>query len=279
MPWCPKCKTEYREGIDVCSDCGTKLVASLEQTIDFDKASMLNFLYGPEEQVESIRKYLSKVGKLKAYSLFNEKKEIYELFIKPEDQAVATQLVNQFFEQVNAQKISDEGANTSAPKQQRMPSKQAYRSAKERAADHKSSAIILFVLGLLGVTAIVLMATGVFDFVSLSGMGAILTYSVMGGFFLMFLIMSFVSFKSYKELQQVDTAENNTNKQLDDFCAQYLTKEIIDGKVSSLISDESQEYFYRAEFMRQVLSEKFPELGPSFLEDYIDNKYGEIFES
>lgn len=24
--WCPKCKTEYRDGITECADCGTKLV-------------------------------------------------------------------------------------------------------------------------------------------------------------------------------------------------------------------------------------------------------------
>ncbi len=27
MPWCPKCKTEYREGFKVCADCGSELVA------------------------------------------------------------------------------------------------------------------------------------------------------------------------------------------------------------------------------------------------------------
>lgn len=27
MPWCPKCKNEYREGITVCADCGCELVA------------------------------------------------------------------------------------------------------------------------------------------------------------------------------------------------------------------------------------------------------------
>lgn len=26
MPWCPKCKTEYREGFHICSDCGQALV-------------------------------------------------------------------------------------------------------------------------------------------------------------------------------------------------------------------------------------------------------------
>ena len=26
MPWCPKCKSEYREGFTVCADCGGALV-------------------------------------------------------------------------------------------------------------------------------------------------------------------------------------------------------------------------------------------------------------
>ena len=31
MPWCPNCKTEYREGIKVCADCGAALVAELKE--------------------------------------------------------------------------------------------------------------------------------------------------------------------------------------------------------------------------------------------------------
>ena len=32
MPWCPKCKNEYREGFTVCSECGVELVDSLEES-------------------------------------------------------------------------------------------------------------------------------------------------------------------------------------------------------------------------------------------------------
>lgn len=30
MPWCPKCKAQYRDGIEVCADCKVELVNSLE---------------------------------------------------------------------------------------------------------------------------------------------------------------------------------------------------------------------------------------------------------
>lgn len=44
MPWCPKCKTEYREGFRVCADCGSELVEKLaEETADeeFDEPAEL----------------------------------------------------------------------------------------------------------------------------------------------------------------------------------------------------------------------------------------------
>lgn len=42
MPWCPKCKTEYRQGFKTCSDCKSELVEELEQIMkneiyDYDR--------------------------------------------------------------------------------------------------------------------------------------------------------------------------------------------------------------------------------------------------
>ena len=43
MPWCPKCKTEYREGFTVCADCGSELVD--EEPEDFSVEE------GPEDEL------------------------------------------------------------------------------------------------------------------------------------------------------------------------------------------------------------------------------------
>ena len=42
MPWCPKCKNEYREGITVCADCNVPLVEDFSTAIAADKTLVFN---------------------------------------------------------------------------------------------------------------------------------------------------------------------------------------------------------------------------------------------
>lgn len=48
MPWCPKCETEYREGITVCADCGSALVESLSAQEEFPASKT------PEEMIQNM---------------------------------------------------------------------------------------------------------------------------------------------------------------------------------------------------------------------------------
>lgn len=61
MPWCPKCKVEYREGFSICSDCGTYLVDKLppeeneinNDYIDYDENIKFTFLISVENRIKS----------------------------------------------------------------------------------------------------------------------------------------------------------------------------------------------------------------------------------
>ena len=57
MPWCPKCETEYREGILTCADCGSALVEELITSGDNDDAmEEPAFLSPVESDVEDMSK-------------------------------------------------------------------------------------------------------------------------------------------------------------------------------------------------------------------------------
>ncbi|MFA6808517.1 MAG: hypothetical protein WCR27_05950 [Eubacteriales bacterium] len=45
MPWCPKCKTEYREEIQICSDCGSDLVEKLDVEEEYEDKEYIQYQY------------------------------------------------------------------------------------------------------------------------------------------------------------------------------------------------------------------------------------------
>lgn len=48
MPWCPKCKTEYREGFETCADCGETLTVQAQ-----DAAIRLSALSRLRQMIET----------------------------------------------------------------------------------------------------------------------------------------------------------------------------------------------------------------------------------
>jgi len=53
MPWCQKCKTEYRGGVTRCSDCGSELVEVLQQIEEYPKNDSESFLMSVRDRIEA----------------------------------------------------------------------------------------------------------------------------------------------------------------------------------------------------------------------------------
>ncbi len=93
MPWCPKCRNEYVEGMEVCVDCGSPLVESLEET----KSNPL--IFGDKEQMERLEKFLT-YNKLKTVSISEDEKEgVYELYVSDEERQKAAMATRVFLQQ------------------------------------------------------------------------------------------------------------------------------------------------------------------------------------
>jgi len=79
MPWCPNCKTEYREGIKTCADCGAALVAVLDI-----KAEMHDLCILPNEAASTQLISFLKYSGIDAKAEFLSPDEGFKILV-PED--------------------------------------------------------------------------------------------------------------------------------------------------------------------------------------------------
>ena len=87
--------------------------------------------------------------------------------------------------------------------------------------------------------------------------------------------MGFLSIKSYKKFEIKATEEDNLTKNLDAWCKDNLTKELIDADLEE--TEEELLYFVRTEKMKELICNKFMNLDAAFLDSFIDDIYPEIF--
>ena len=101
MPWCPKCKNEYKAGIKVCADCGCELVD--------EESAEKAFTFGEKEDMEALADFLH-FNKINSTRIeFDEKDQVYELYIPEKEWEKAGKLRNIHVQEMR--KEADNGEN------------------------------------------------------------------------------------------------------------------------------------------------------------------------
>lgn len=272
MPFCPKCKNEYRKGFTECHECKIPLVESLDEADEIQIKPKRVFDVNDERSYEFLDQYKEddeeeEVSEIVSYSdlTFSEK----QFQKNEEDDDDDLEVVAPISEQMMRQRQIAEAIRKQS----------SYVDKKQKIEDYKSSGFVLTLVGGVGLVALVLLYLGIIP--GFSGLKS--NYMFMGVMlvmFIVFIIAGIVSFAQIKTIILEAEADDDLISRVNQFFDEYLTveklaKEVVCGKKDT----EEELYFKRTEYMTRVLLQKFPEMNESLREKIIDDKYGEMYEN
>ncbi len=286
MPWCPKCRNEYVEGMKICADCGADLVESLE------KRESIPLIFGDEEQMKKLKEFLTYSGFITADLAKDEKEGVYELYVGEAERQKAAAAVRVFLQQEaemdGKAEVSSPGKDTQGDteeekegdmqEQKEEAGRGLYQDSAKQAADNRSSGYMLMVIGGLGLIAVGLIAAGIIRLPSIMINKYIFCF-VMGALFLLFFLMGTAAIKSSKSLEKKAATESVLLSEIRQWCGENISA----GKIDEGLLQEEQEgeeikYFKRTDKMKQMISRQFMNLDEGFLDSFVDDYYQTVFE-
>lgn len=284
MPWCPKCKSEYREGFTVCADCGCELVE--EEQVD----ERVTLTFGDEDQMKALEAFLKSNQILGVELKRDESDGLCELLVDRKSKQKALSVLQVFIIQENHraeeerrtageqfdEEEAEEQLREAATARRAFGSSSLYQDSSQRADENRSSAWVLLFVGILGLAAVML---GIMGILPLNLGNPYLFYGVMGAIFVLFVVAGVVSMKNAKIFAGKAESENSLRSTMLDWCRQNFDGQAIDREIG--IGDDSEEvrYFNRTAYLREKLNHQFVNLDQNFLDQFIDDQvYGMVFE-
>ena len=283
MPWCPRCKSEYREGFTVCADCGCMLVA------DEQPKTLVPLTFGEREQMEALQDFLRYNGIKDSELVIDEQDGQSELRVVPAELERAAAAVRVFLSQeeqrneaegANAQGIDTDGEDEAqellreaSTVRKAFQGSSGYQDSSQRADDNRSSAWILLIIGVLG---LVLVTLGIAEVIPLQLGNPYLFYGVMIAVFLLFLVTGVMSMRSAKFFAKKAESENSLRSTLLDWCKENLKSDEIDREVSAADTPEEVLYFSRTSYIKEKLNHQFLNLDQDFLDMFVDDHVYEM---
>lgn len=177
-----------------------------------------------------------------------------------------------------SENVSFSGEEEVSEKEEKNTWKGLYRNSAQKAEENKTSAYTLLIVGVVGLTATLLILTGVIPLYQNAAMTRYLVCGVMGALFLLFIIFGIVSMKTFKVLSVTAKSEDSLMEELTKWCEENLNAKLIDsGLFDGQDVGEEQKYFMRTEKIKQLIQNQFINLEEGFLDHFVDEYYQNIF--
>ena len=304
MPWCPKCKTEYREGVTHCADCKTELVADYKEVLLYHATAMLIKVDGDHlpfvQKLQEFLKYSGissvirrenhEIGIYVAPEDFNKAKKLFKAFysVEVEQEAqrmkeieeagsVTKEAYNNYFGDDEDDDFEDTSNETNtgtvsggcaSPSASCASGKsKEYVSAAARYEDYKSSGTTFTVLGIIGLIVGILSLADVITFFG-SGYSSLVLVLVFG----VFLVLGIVSYVKADQLKAGAVAETKLISDVKEWMNQNITDEMLAALNPEEDDPETSELLYleRMDSLVDTILTAFPNVHASLAEQLIE---------
>ena len=271
MSWCPKCKNEYRAGIEICPDCNVELVAELSEEADLNFAPL--FQTSDAGLVDRIYQYLLHCEiNVKKLPLPKDGELLHVLLVSEEDAKEAAREVQTVLAYEAKEKEKEENGGVEKPKQKksRIPVSNLHLSAKDRYQEYKSSGIMLITFSVLIVIFAILNFLGIITILA-SG-PALIVLGIAAVVFGYLGISSLLS--TGKLLEEADEEEKTTDTILT-YLKENFSKETLMAMQEDDISDELL-YFNQIAAMKEALEEQCPDADENYIDAILEDYYNSL---
>lgn len=285
MPWCPKCRNEYIEGITTCVECGVELVDELPEEINPEEPFSLCTVQDEETGGKFIA-YLLYGGITTAGLLPNEEDGTFQVVVAYFEKEPAEELlgklgsegeiteadINELIPNLEKQleELEEEEANIKLS-ELRTEASSVYVKKRDKYSDLKFSGISFIIFGILGFGILLLNMLGYLSFFNK------FSTLIMGIVFVIFLIIGIVSLIRASSLKNIVSEEDKVTNEVLDWIDASITDELISSLMDEGLSQEDN-YFAVHGRLCEMTAEQFPFFNRGYIDQLIDERYNEYCE-
>lgn len=281
MAWCPNCKTEYREGIEVCADCGATLV---EELVEEEERGTVAFIE-TEELADKLVAYLNS-NELDATSELDESQNLYRVDVPKSKLSIAKVEFKAFYtvesqnelqaalllNSVPEDELSDEDKESirkSIITDQVYQSSEVYVKKADVCKEMSSTAATFF-----GFAALLLILVALNAFGVMHAFSSPITIGVFVVLAAGCLIVGINAVGRYKKAQLDSKDEDQLSDKVTKWLEENITTDMfadVDESIGAEIA-----YLHKTEIIKSKLNEAMPGLDESF-EDVIIEEFFDKF--